>query len=209
MAKSIKKQANPATKHMSANGTTLKPLLSKKTAEDKLYNGDRYADEVNTGKKMTAGIIGKKITRPIGTGFTNISIMQGNAANKAESQLTVTEKMNLVLEGVSKKELENLKEKTALGYEELAKGLSVTKVTLINKKGNEKFNAGLSERIVAMADIYSYGYEVFEDEARFNKWMFKPNQALAGKMPYDLMNNQFGREEVKNIIGRIDYGVYA
>ena len=135
--------------------------------------------------------------------------MQSDKSAKAENQLTATEKMELIRDGISKKELENLKEKTALGYEDLAKGLSVTKVTLISKKGNEKFNAGLSERIIAMADIYSYGYEVFEDEVRFNAWMFKPNQALGGKMPYELMSNQFGREEVKNMIGRIDYGVYA
>jgi len=39
--------------------------------------------------------------------------------------------------------------------------------------------------------------------------MFKPNQALGGKTPFELIDNQFGREEVKNVIGRIDYGVYS
>jgi len=73
----------------------------------------------------------------------------------------------------------------------------------------EKFNAALSERIISLADIYSYGYEVFEDEDRFNKWMFRPNKALGGKLPYEFIDNQFGREEIKNIIGRIDYGVYS
>jgi uncharacterized protein (DUF2384 family) len=39
--------------------------------------------------------------------------------------------------------------------------------------------------------------------------MAKPNKALGGQAPYDLIDNQFGREEVKNLIGRIDYGVYS
>ena len=60
-----------------------------------------------------------------------------------------------------------------------------------------------------MADLYSYGFEVFEDKDRFNQWMSKPNKALNGKAPYDLIDNQFGREEVKNLIGRIDYGIYS
>jgi putative toxin-antitoxin system antitoxin component (TIGR02293 family) len=136
-------------------------------------------------------------------------IILSNASDKPESQLTGFEKMHIVRDGVSKNDLELLKRKTALDYTMLAKALSVTRATLINKKKNEKFNAGLSEKILGMADLYSYGFEVFEDEDRFNQWMSKPNKALNGKAPYDLIDNQFGREEVKNLIGRIDYGIYS
>ena len=128
---------------------------------------------------------------------------------KPENRMTSLEKMNAVRLGISKKDLENLKAKTRLDYDKLANALSVTRATLINKKKQEKFNAALSERIISLADIYSYGYEVFEDEDRFNKWMFRPNQALGGKLPYEFIDNQFGREEIKNLIGRIDYGVYS
>ena len=128
---------------------------------------------------------------------------------KPENRMTSFEKMNAVRLGISKKDLENLKAKTRLDYDKLASALSVTRATLINKKKQEKFNAALSERIISLADIYSYGYEVFEDEDRFNKWMFRPNQALGGKLPYEFINNQFGREEVKDLIGRIEYGVYS
>jgi uncharacterized protein (DUF2384 family) len=39
--------------------------------------------------------------------------------------------------------------------------------------------------------------------------MVAPNKALGGKAPFDIINSQFGREEVKNILGRIEYGVYS
>ncbi|MDB5275446.1 MAG: hypothetical protein JWR61_401 [Ferruginibacter sp.] len=128
---------------------------------------------------------------------------------KPESHMTPLEKMERLTTGVSKEDLEELKLRTELDYDKLAKLLSVTRATLINKKGAEKFNVTLSERIIGLADIYSYGYEVFEDEEKFNKWMFSPNKALGGNTPYEVSNNQFGREEVKNIIGRIEYGVYS
>lgn len=124
-------------------------------------------------------------------------------------QMTPLEKMEKLRTGLNKKDLEKLKSRTALDYDKLSKALSVTRATLINKKGTEKFSPALTERMISLADIYSYGYEVFEDESRFNSWMFRPNNALGGKMPYDVIDNQFGREEVKNIIGRIDYGVYS
>lgn len=128
---------------------------------------------------------------------------------KPEYHMTSMEKMDKLRDGLSKHDLEKLKSRTELDYDKLSRALSVTRATLINKKGSEKFSATLSERMLSLADIYSYGYEVFEDEARFNAWMFRPNRALGGKTPYDVIDNQFGREEVKNIIGRIDYGVYS
>lgn len=123
--------------------------------------------------------------------------------------MTSLEKMELASKGISKKGLEQLKNKAALSYDQLAKILSVSRATLINKKENAVFNQELSEKIVAIATIYSYGYEVFEDEARFNNWISRPNRALGYKAPYDLLSSSFGREEVENIIGRIAYGVYS
>jgi putative toxin-antitoxin system antitoxin component (TIGR02293 family) len=141
--------------------------------------------------------------------FAVAAVVLGQPQGKPESRMTALEKMDVAQSGVSKKDLEKLKNKTSLDYGSLAKALSVTRATLINKKGKAKFNPVLSERIVGLADIYSYGYEVFENDERFNKWMSSPNQALGGKPPFELVNSQFGREEVRNIIGRIDYGVYS
>ena len=137
------------------------------------------------------------------------TIVLGAAAHRPESHMTPLEKMGMVRIGITKEDLEKLKKKTTLDYDRLAKALSVARATLINKRGKEKFGPELSEKIVGLADIYSYGYEVFEEENRFNQWMFRPNTALGGLPPFDLIDNQFGREEVKNLIGRIDYGVYS
>jgi putative toxin-antitoxin system antitoxin component (TIGR02293 family) len=146
------------------------------------------------------------------TGAGNYALM-GNAiaipSGKSISQMTPIEKMGIVREGISKKDLEHLKNTAELDYDQLAWALSVTRATLINKKGAEKFSSSLSERIVSLADIYSYGYEVFDDDEKFNNWVLRPNRALGGEAPYNLLDNQYGREEVKNLIGRIDYGVYS
>jgi len=134
-------------------------------------------------------------------------MLQGS--NRQASQITAYEKIEMINKGISKKDLEFLKQKSGLGYDQLSQVFDVARATLINKKGNDTFNQSLSEKIVSLADVYSYGYEVFEDEERFNQWVFRPNKALGGKAPYSFLNSQYGREEVKNLIGRIDYGVYA
>ena len=118
-------------------------------------------------------------------------------------------KIDAIKEGISKEELENLKEQTGLDYDTLAKILSVAKATLHNKKGKAKFDMSVSERLLLLADIYSYGYEVFENKDRFNQWMKHGNAALGGITPLELLDTLYGMEEVKHLIGRIEYGVYS
>lgn len=127
----------------------------------------------------------------------------------SKGMLTTTQKMEISKGGITKKELESLKSLADLDYTTIAKILAVTRATLINKRKAEKFNTSLSERIVGLADLYTYGIKVFGDKENFNRWMNEPNGALGGKMPLDIIDNQFGREEVKHVIGRIEYGVYS
>lgn len=188
---------------------------------EKAAKNKKVATEENNRYKETASVESQLPTvaeagdityvtnkRQVSNGINNWVILD-NASKKPESRMTSFEKIDIIREGISKKDLEHLKEKTDLDYGQLSKVLSVARATLINKKGNAKFDTVLSERIVGVADIYSYGYEVFEDESRFNEWIFRANQSLGGQSPYDLLDNQYGREEVKNLIGRIDYGVYS
>jgi putative toxin-antitoxin system antitoxin component (TIGR02293 family) len=119
------------------------------------------------------------------------------------------QKIGVIKEGISKEELENLKEQTGLDYDTLAKVLSVAKATLHNKKGRDKFDVSISERILLLADIYSYGYQVFEQKEGFNNWMKASNTALAGSSPLQMLDTLYGMEEVKHLIGRIEYGVYS
>jgi len=136
-------------------------------------------------------------------------IAQASAQPRSEHKLTGFEKISLVQKGVSKKALEGMKGRFGWDYNQLSDVLSVARAKLINKKGDERFDKGVSEKIVSIADVYAFGYEVFEDEANFNRWVFRPNIALGGQAPFHFLDTQFGREEVKNIIGRIAYGVYS
>ncbi len=124
------------------------------------------------------------------------------------NKLTSLEKIALLQQGIKKSDLENFKTRACLDYDKLAKALSVTRATLINNKTNF-YSESISERILALTDLYSYGYEVFESEDKFNSWLFLPNKALGNKKPFDIIDNQFGREEIKNILGRIEFGIYS
>ena len=128
---------------------------------------------------------------------------------KRENDLTLVEKMTIIRAGITKANLQELMQKISLNYDQLSQLFGVTKSLFINKNSSERFDVSISEKIIGLADLYSYGYEVFESKEDFDKWIFKPNLALGNQAPYKLIDNQFGREEVRNLIGRIDYGVYS
>lgn len=118
-------------------------------------------------------------------------------------------KIDAIRDGITKEELENLKAEAEIDYDTLALVLNVTKATLHNKKGKAKFDPSVSERIFYLADLYSYGYEVFGNKTKFNQWMKKENSALGNVSPISLLDTLYGMEEVKHLIGRIEYGVYS
>ena len=123
--------------------------------------------------------------------------------------MTSFEKINIIGLRISKNNLGEFMKIAQLDCKTLSEMLAISKDTINNKKGKDKFSAHMSQKFVELVCIYSYGYEVFGDEVKFNLWIFKPNAALGGLPPNKLLNTQCGMEEVKNIIGRIDYGVYS
>lgn len=163
--------------------------------------------------KKTSGLDSKRMAAQKATGKVRNEGSRGAiiypGIDQPENQMTPFEKMERLHQGLSKTHLERLKARTELDYDKLSHVLSVTRSTLIKKKGEQTYSFAVGERILDLADIYSYGYKVFEDESKFRDWMFKSNHALGGKAPYDILDNQFGRQEVKNLIGRIEYGVYS
>jgi putative toxin-antitoxin system antitoxin component (TIGR02293 family) len=120
----------------------------------------------------------------------------------------VSEKINVIKNGVSKQELEAVKEESDLDYETLSNILSVSKAKLHSKKGADKFDQNTSERIMLLADVVAYGQSVFEDKDSFNEWLKTNNTALGNKTPIELMDTIYGIDEVKKEIGRIEYGVF-
>jgi len=119
------------------------------------------------------------------------------------------DKISAIRDGVSKEELENLKNGAELDYDTLALALNVAKATLHSKKGKARFDKYISERVFLIAELYSYGYDVFGNRENFNGWMKRENRALGWVTPLSLIDTLYGIEEVRHLIGRIEYGVYS
>ncbi|NQX54470.1 DUF2384 domain-containing protein [Pedobacter panaciterrae] len=119
------------------------------------------------------------------------------------------EKIASVRTGISKDSLVSFKQAIDIDYDHLSFVLGTTKTTLHKKQGEETFGPSISEKVIALMDVYRFGYQVFGDHEKFNKWVQTTNRALGNRIPLDVMDTIFGIDEVKSIIGRIQHGVYS
>jgi putative toxin-antitoxin system antitoxin component (TIGR02293 family) len=122
--------------------------------------------------------------------------------------LTSQYKIGIIKNGITKAQLEAIKSETDFDYNTLSNLLAVSRTTLIKKKGEDRFDQPTSERIMLLAELLSYGREVFESKERFNRWLKEPSSALSGKAPLELLDTLYGIDEIKKELGRIEYGVY-
>jgi len=123
-------------------------------------------------------------------------------------KLGTTEKINMVREGITKYQLTGLKDRIAVDFDQLAELLGTSRATLINKKADQRFDAGVSERIMLINDLIGFGLEVFGDEQRFNLWLKTPSRALKNVTPLSMMDTFYGIQEIRSEIGRIAHGIY-
>jgi len=117
-------------------------------------------------------------------------------------------KIGYIKNGLTKNDLVNLKDKLGLDYDTLSILLSVSRAKLLQKKPDEKFDASTSERIMMLAELAGYGFSVFENQLKFNEWLKTANKSLGGKSPLEIMDTIYGLQEIKNLIGRIEHGVF-
>jgi len=97
-----------------------------------------------------------------------------------------------------------------LSKNQTANMLNVSEPTLYRwTKANKNLDRNSSVKLFEIADLFLYGEEVFGNRNAFFNWLNLPNTALGGMQPRELIEIPGGVSKVKDILGRIEYGVYS
>lgn len=84
--------------------------------------------------------------------------------------------------------------------------------TTYNKKKSEHALLGTrdSEIVLLINELLAYGNAVFnQEEAKFQRWLKKPNAALAGHTPESMLDTSTGIAEVRLCLDKIEYGNFS
>lgn len=111
--------------------------------------------------------------------------------------------------GLASKEMTSLAERLDLSGKEIARLLTLSPRTYHRRKPEEVLDPVASERLLLLTKLADHGYDVFEDQHKFNQWLRQPLRILGGQTPLDILDTSQGINLIDTLLGRIEYGVYS
>jgi putative toxin-antitoxin system antitoxin component (TIGR02293 family) len=114
-----------------------------------------------------------------------------------------------IRKGLSVKTFDRLKKNLGLTDKDLAGILGIPISTLARRKKGKRFPFTESERIFRVARLFDRAIIVFDDEKSARAWLKTPAWALGDISPLEYAGTELGAQEVENLLGRIEDGVFA
>ncbi|MFC0696206.1 type II RES/Xre toxin-antitoxin system antitoxin [Paraburkholderia humisilvae] len=129
------------------------------------------------------------------------------------------ERIDLIKEGVDATTLVSLASSLHTSKDQLFKRLGLPRATVDRKaRNNENLSQDQSERVIGLMKLIGQVRTVVEqsgDPTHFDaaqwvgRWIEKPNHALGGRVPAELMDTVEGQELVAGLIAKMQSGAYA
>lgn len=118
--------------------------------------------------------------------------------------------IRIATDGVDAAVIRNFRVHFNLSRDLMATMLNVSSPTIYRwTKSNKKLERNLSVKLFEIADLFLYGSEVFGDDKNFFKWLNLPNTALGGMEPFELVEIPGGMAKIRDVLGRIEHGIYS
>ena len=73
----------------------------------------------------------------------------------------------------------------------------------------ERLSVAESDRLARIARVAAAAAETFQDEEKAARWLRRPNRALGGSVPLDLLVTGEGARLVEDVLVRISHGVHG
>jgi putative toxin-antitoxin system antitoxin component (TIGR02293 family) len=124
----------------------------------------------------------------------------------ATSRLSLIE---ILRSGFHYKTVEAVQETLQIPLSDFGKIINIAPRTLSRRKKEGKLHTDESERLYRVAVLLERATEVLENKATAVHWLKSPKKSLGGKTPLDFADTEVGIEEVKELLGRIEHGVFA
>lgn len=105
--------------------------------------------------------------------------------------------------------LEALAANSGLALKDLAAAIGISSRTLARRRASGCLRTAESERLLRIASVFERTVDFFEgDVAASIRWLTTPQRALAGELPLRYSRMDPGAEEVKDILGRLEDGIF-
>jgi putative toxin-antitoxin system antitoxin component (TIGR02293 family) len=111
--------------------------------------------------------------------------------------------------GLPYQTFDSVRENLQLETERMQQIVGVPARTLARRKISRTFTKEESDRLYRVARIAALAADVLGEEARAFAWLRTPNRSLEGDAPVDRLDTDLGTQQVEQLLGRIDHGIFG
>lgn len=115
-----------------------------------------------------------------------------------------------VRRGFAYKVFDRLIQNIALSQEQVSRLVGIPQRTLTRRKHEGRFLPNESDRLLRAARLFGAVLSLFEgNRDAATAWLERPQPALGGAVPLELIRTEFGALEVERLVHRLEHGVFS
>lgn len=114
-----------------------------------------------------------------------------------------------IRKGVGIKALNVLADNLDLTVKDISGIVDISYRTLNRRRKTGLLTSEETERVYRVASLIVRTNEVLHDHNEAMHWLKTPKKALGGEIPLNLADTEVGADEVKDLLGRIEHGVFV
>jgi putative toxin-antitoxin system antitoxin component (TIGR02293 family) len=130
----------------------------------------------------------------------------GGAPALGRSFQTAADLQTAIRQGFPQSVVEEVMHAAGLTLKELATTLDLSARSLQRRRREGRLARHESDRLYRLARIIALAKYYLGDGPKATRWLRRPNRALGGGAPLELVDTELGARTVENILGRIAYG---
>jgi putative toxin-antitoxin system antitoxin component (TIGR02293 family) len=111
-----------------------------------------------------------------------------------------------IREGFPQEVVGSVMHSAGLTLKELSATLDLSPRSLQRRRQQGRLARYESDRLYRLARTIALAKQYIGDEEAATRWLKRPNRALGGHVPLELIDTELGARAVENVLGRIAFG---
>jgi putative toxin-antitoxin system antitoxin component (TIGR02293 family) len=118
--------------------------------------------------------------------------------------------LGLLRNGLTWAQLVDFQRDAGFSGQEMAAFLDLPERTFARRRSTGRFSSGESEKLLRLMEIHQSALHLMDgDAAAVHAWLTEPVRGLGNARPIDYAQSDYGAREVRNLLGRLEHGVFS
>lgn len=136
-------------------------------------------------------------------------LMDNAAVSRAPLMTSLRLDLQTVEAGVSVATMASFVSSSGLEFAELYDVVIPARTLKHRKARKESLSRDESDKLARLIRIYDQAVRVLGDREKTLHWLRKPLRRFAGRRPLEMLRTEFGARMVEEMLGQLDYGMFA